>query len=58
MHKMKTSFSALEITQIHLEEYHKGNKALAKGQVNQDYSCRLENSPILVANYKKRAKTA
>lgn len=55
---MRSSFSTHEITQIHLEEDHKGNKALAKGQVNQDYSCRLENSPILVANYKKRAKTA
>ena len=55
---MRSSFSTHEIIQIHLEDDHKGNKALAKGQVNQDYSCRLENSPILVANYKKRAKTA
>ena len=32
---MQNSFSALEITQIHLEEHHKGNKALVKGQMNQ-----------------------
>ena len=55
---MRSSFSTHEITQIHLEEDHKGNKALAKGQVNQDYSCRLERSPILILKYKKRASTA